>query len=71
MQKLPIIHVKNLVEQNKARELAELPLIAVKIRRCPKCQDEFESIEARICPACNQAYRNGNGIVSFGGYDAI
>ena len=48
------MQMKDLVEINKTRKLAGLPLISVKSRACNICQRPFRSFGDRTCPECSK-----------------
>lgn len=43
---------KRVVEQNKARELADMESISVTLRYCLECNSPFESVGNRRCADC-------------------
>ena len=45
---------KDIEEQNKARALAKLPLIEIKVRKCLSCGTLFESAGERNCGCITQ-----------------
>ena len=49
IKKLPSFLIRDLEHKNKARELAGLSLIRIKVRRCIACGARFESIGNRGC----------------------
>ena len=59
------IALRHLEHQNKAREMAKMPLIQIKIRKCVVCGCAFESAGNRNCGCQNRntSHLSGRDII--------
>lgn len=49
VKKLPIMHLVDMEEKNKARAAIGVSLLQVQVRRCLRCNTLFESLGNRTC----------------------